>query len=439
MNTIRNNVFLCAAIASMGGTIDARADVALLQPQRTADAHQPLALTVLYSAPPDAPFDVAVPPTLDVIVSTQDVPPRHVTLHAARGTPARLRLKRGAMRMVRYAGEWPDMLRGVVRVEPVGFDTSPMLITLNLTAEPQVAGGAPTTGATSASPSDMTSARAPAASSPTASDARASNAASGVGTRAEASQPGATPADSNPLRYVENRLSFYEPIYFAAGKNGDQDAKFQLSFKYRIFMPDDLRSRAFFDNLYFAYTQRSLWDLSEESKPFKDTSYMPSVFYYLPDIGLRSRFFSAMGIAAGVGHESNGQAGGASRSINIAFVQPTWAFGNVNDTHLSVSPKLYYYLQKSENPDIAKYRGYMDLLVKYGSPNGLQLATTLRKGTHAWYGSVETQLTYPLARLLGGGWGGYLFAAFFDGYGEDIRDYNKRNHWSARIGYSISR
>jgi outer membrane phospholipase A len=47
-------------------------------------------------------------------------------------------------------------------------------------------------------------------------------------------------------------------------------------------MPDDLRSKAFLDNLYFAYTQASIWDLSADSRPFRDTTYSPQLFYYVP-------------------------------------------------------------------------------------------------------------------------------------------------------------
>ncbi len=146
-----------------------------------------------------------------------------------------------------------------------------------------------------------------------------------------------------------------------------------------------------------------------------------------------------MGVTTGIGHESNGRAGDASRAINIVFVRPTWDFGNLDSNHLTLSPKFYYYLSKSGNEDIQDYRGYVDLLVKYGSPDGWQLATTLRKGTVGWRGSIDSQLTYPLAKLLGSAWGGYLWVGYFNGYGEDILDFNQRQHWIARIGYSIAR
>ena len=48
-------------------------------------------------------------------------------------------------------------------------------------------------------------------------------------------------------------------------------------------------------------------------------------------------------------------------------------------------------------------------------------------------------LAYPLSKLIGSAWGGYLWIGYFNGYGEDILDYNQRNHWIARIGYSIAR
>ncbi|WP_429499169.1 phospholipase A [Robbsia andropogonis] len=81
-------------------------------------------------------------------------------------------------------------------------------------------------------------------------------------------------------------------------------------------------------------------------------------------------------------HESNGQAGNDSRSINIAYVQPIVHFSMPWSTQLTLAPKIYYYLQKSENSDIAKYRDYTDFQIRYGRPDGLELFTTLRKGNH---------------------------------------------------------
>jgi hypothetical protein len=53
-----------------------------------------------------------------------------------------------------------------------------------------------------------------------------------------------------------------------------------LSFKYRLFdrWVGFGQDRPWLSGLYFGYTQNSLWDLSAQSKPFRDTSYRPSLF-----------------------------------------------------------------------------------------------------------------------------------------------------------------
>ncbi len=406
---------LCASLAL---TPAARANIALLQSPREAAAAEPLTLTLLYSADDDKPLTLSVPATLSVTLTNGDQPPEPLDLQREPGTPDTLTLQPGQYRKVRFSAPWPASARGAVRIDAVGFDTSPSLVVLNRGPNQQAL--------TQAARAESQ------ASSPAA--AAAITAAAGTGEIAP-------PADSLATtgRAALSRLSYFEPMYVGVGKNGDTTARFQLSFKYRLLMPDDLRSKSLLDNLYFAYTQTSLWDLSATSAPFRDTSYEPQLFYYIPDTGWQSPWYTRMGMMAGIGHESNGKSGDDSRAINIVFVRPTWEFGNLSGNHLTVSPKIYYYLSKADNPDIADYRGYVDLLVKYGSADGMQLATTLRKGTKHWYGSVDAQLTYPLARLLGSAWGGYLWVGYFNGYGETILDYNQREHWVARIGYSIAR
>ncbi len=162
-----------------------------------------------------------------------------------------------------------------------------------------------------------------------------------------------------------------------------------------------------FSTICISATRRRQSGLSADSVPFRDISFMPQLFYYVQDTGWKSSLFTRMGVAAGIGHESNGKSGDMSRAINIAFVRPTWDFGDLNGNYLTLSPKFYYYyyLSKSGNQDIADYRGYVDFLMKYSSPDGWQLVTTLRKGMKHWYGSVESQATYPLAKLIGNTWG----------------------------------
>jgi outer membrane phospholipase A len=407
---------LCASLCV--AAVDAHAEIALLQPAPQAAGNEPLQLTVLYSNDNAQPLDVEVPATLDFMVSTGDAPPSRLTLHRATAgsgaVPQRLHLRRGQFRKVSFSAPWPEDLRGTVRIASVQLQAAPVLVTLNRGSRQDVVAAQQRAAAQASTPSP----------------------ASGAAPSGAAPAPALATAAAAP---AEGRLSFYEPMYIADGINGHQSARFQLSLKYRLLVPDDPASKRFLDNLYFGYTQTSIWDLTADSKPFRDTSYRPTLFYYLADTGLRSNWFSRVGIQTGLEHESNGQGGAASRSINTAYVKPIITFGAPDANQLTIAPKAYYYLQYDDNPDIARYRGYVDLMIKYGRADGLELATTLRKGNHGWYGSIDTALTYPLSKLLGSKWGGFVYAGYFNGYGEDILDYNQRQHWIARIGYSISR
>ena len=138
-------------------------------------------------------------------------------------------------------------------------------------------------------------------------------------------------------------------------------------------------------------------------------------------------------------HESNGKDGAASRSINIAYVRPTFTLPFADHYFVSVSPKIYGYLEKADNPDIPTYRGYSDVLVKVGETEGIQLATTLRKGTGADPYSVELDLSIPLSTPRLGNLGGYLHLQYFDGYGESLLDYNRKVRSQFHIGLMITR
>ena len=118
--------------------------------------------------------------------------------------------------------------------------------------------------------------------------------------------------------FLDN-LSVYEPIYFLFGVDpGLEESKFQLSLKYRLFNPAGWMAAkaAWLSGFHLGYTQRSIWDLKANSKPFDDTSYMPELFYLLPKIELNSARISAFGIQGGFQHESNGKGGEDSRSTN---------------------------------------------------------------------------------------------------------------------------
>jgi len=237
----------------------------------------------------------------------------------------------------------------------------------------------------------------------------------------------------------EPALSANEPTYFVVGNNNERgnDARFQISFKYRPFDPEGSVAQfaPFLSNVYFAYTQTTLWDLGENSSPFRDTSYRPSMFYRWVGKG-RGLFPDEWRV--GAEHESNGQAGLDSRSINTSYIRPTWNFDFDNGKRLSFFPKFHQYLDKDENSDIQRYRGYTDWQLRYGREDGLVLGGLYRLGTGG-YSTAQLDLSYPVSDRIFARTGTFLHLQLFSGYGETLLDYNRDSDTQVRIGLSIAR
>lgn len=234
---------------------------------------------------------------------------------------------------------------------------------------------------------------------------------------------------SEGKHFLPNIL-LHEPLYFIFGVSEEYDtnSKFQLSFKYRL-VP------RFTKHLYFSYTQLSVWDLGMESSPFHDTSYRPSLFYYYNDDEKAIRNGLLFRMMGGVEHESNGKGGIDSRSINILFVRPSFILGTANRRYqFTIAPKVWAYLDKSDNKDIDDFRGAVELLLAAeqvaGKGKGLQVAAVLRKGTEKNYGSYQVDISFPDHFLEFGYW----YLQYFSGWGETILDYNVRVKPQVRVG-----
>ncbi len=251
------------------------------------------------------------------------------------------------------------------------------------------------------------------------------------------------PLDEGPamLQSFLDAFSVYEPMYFLLGVDpGLEQSKFQFSFKYRLFNRDGyLAQKApWVSGFHLAYTQRSIWDLKNDSMPFDDTSYMPEVFYLLPKIDLNLQRVSAFGIQGGFQHESNGKGGTDSRSTNYLYLKPTLGLHLIGPYHLKVSPKIYTYVDNEDenNGDLADYRGYFDLETGILDPEGLAL------NSHLWWGdagaSVQLDLSYPMGRLFRRSLNFYLQAQYFSGYAETLLHYDRRQD-VFRLGFSIVR
>jgi outer membrane phospholipase A len=266
---------------------------------------------------------------------------------------------------------------------------------------------------------------------------------------------------------MRRHVSAYDPIYFAVGWRERFNARFQFSFKFRVFEDrgDDYpepwwKKRA--RELHFAYTQTSIWDLESFSKPFYDSSYKPTVFLLqkLPSFHKDVRFT----LQSGGQHESNGKGGGAAptlpsgglisatntvkhpldtRSLNTLYVMPRLRWEPTEGGFLEAAARLSGYFQHDENDDIESYRGNVELTVRGGLDRGPQLSMHLR-GRPGRHGSVEFNLTWPanqtpLLKSIAPSLGGYAQIQYFNGYGESLLDYDVRRRDQLRFGLMIVR
>jgi phospholipase A1/A2 len=243
--------------------------------------------------------------------------------------------------------------------------------------------------------------------------------------------------DLVPIRRAHpGRFGTHNSIYFIYG--GDAPgAKFQVSMKYRVLSlarPGALLPQT----LQFAYTQRSLWDITGKSSPFYDTSYMPELFCESiagPAPQDAGRFFW-LGYQFGYGHESNGRDGDTGRSINRLQAASGLMFTLSEDWYVIVTPQLFtYILSLSDNPRIRDYRSYGQLQMRIGRTEGPCLLFSGHVGRHVEHPTLQFDLTVP-ARIPLFDILAILMVQYFHGYGESLLAYEQKSDM-VRAGFSL--
>ncbi|CAM5343663.1 MAG TPA: hypothetical protein DCY18_01090 [Thauera sp.] len=234
-------------------------------------------------------------------------------------------------------------------------------------------------------------------------------------------------------------LAFHEPMYFLVGGRDPVSARFQFSFKYRIFAEQGIvgENIPVATGLYFGFTQTSLWDLQSESKPFRDSSFRPTLFYSVAATDAEDRL--ALTLSGGYEHESNGKEDTPSRSIDLLFLRAEGRYLFADGrTYLGVAPKLWTYLDRDDNPDIARYRGHGELALRLGRDDGLLFSALVRRGTA---GKIGTQydLSYPIRRSVFSGVGAFVHLQAYRGYGETLLEYDEKKDPQYRLGISLVR
>jgi len=344
-----------------------------------------------------------IPQQLQLVVSTQDQD--SLILSAFSDTPERsVTLAPGQFIAEAYQAAIPENLRGVIQFSLSGYEGPEQVLVIR----PPPALPAP--------PEPLT-----------------------AGSRASASEQSLAGLESLYRAYAAN-FSTHEPTYFLIGTDPAK-SKFQLSFKYRLFNPSGSLSRHYpwMSGFHIAYTQTSFWDLDAESIPFKDTSYKPEFLFLSPNLKWRPGWMDGFFVQTGIRHESNGRDGIYSRSTNYLYVKPIFMFyDKPSRLGLMISPRLLSYFNNDDdsNPDLADYRGYVDLEVSIGKAHSLILTTNTRfaeKGA-----SFQADLTYPISRLLANNLDIYLHLQYSNALAESLLHYQDRTE-AFRLGISLVR
>lgn len=247
----------------------------------------------------------------------------------------------------------------------------------------------------------------------------------------------AAPASNglSPFDTFRNAISSYDPIYFAVGNRDGANARFQVSFKYRLFSPDDPARPGFMDNWYFGYTQTALWDLHSDSIPFVDTTYNPSLFWARDAIWSTGDKRWSLGLSAGFEHKSNGKDNEDSRSLNDLYVQPQIDYRFDGGSTLSFRPRFKYYVWTDHDMDYPGSLGYVDWKLRWAQDDGLILSGLYRQGTGG-RNATQLEAAWPLKRTFLH-MNGHLYVQYFRGYGETLLGYDRKDAPQLRIGIAL--
>ena len=230
-------------------------------------------------------------------------------------------------------------------------------------------------------------------------------------------------------RYSDRQNDEPFNVLFNALENPDAEldpaeAKFQISFKARLWATDDRRF-----GIWAAYTQQSQWQIYNDdlSRPFRETNYQPELFAsYNPDLsfgGFHWRLFSF-----GYNHQSNGRSDPISRSWDRLIAEFGIERGNFA---LLVRPWVIISDGDDDNPDIEDYMGWGDITGVYKWRGN---SFTLMGRGNPSTGKGAAQFTWTSAPLLGPL---RLYVDGFSGYGESLIDYNWRQNVIG-IGFALN-
>jgi phospholipase A1 len=122
----------------------------------------------------------------------------------------------------------------------------------------------------------------------------------------------------------DSPVSTHKVNYFSLNRwpgNTNAQAKFQISMKFKVLKPNLYVFKYNVFPAYVAYTQKTLWNVGQQSRPFEESSINPEFFLDYPvNSAIIGRFKLRSIVISPIEHESNGLAGVQSRGWNRQYV-----------------------------------------------------------------------------------------------------------------------
>ncbi|MDE6768760.1 MAG: phospholipase A [Muribaculaceae bacterium] len=208
---------------------------------------------------------------------------------------------------------------------------------------------------------------------------------------------------------------------FAKPTSTNSDVKFQLSFMFRL-TEATLPWKSY---LFLMYTQKTFWNVFQESLPMRDINFNPGIGWAKPFFS-KDRYMGKLTLL--LEHESNGRDGDASRSWNkISLCGST-----IIDEWLMVHAKFWIpIIDGGNNKDILRYCGIYQGGLMVTTPNkewSWGLTWVKRQG---WNLNMNTiwEVSWRVSDKMNLN----LYAQYYNGYGENLIDY-KQFHSRLRVG-----
>ncbi len=248
------------------------------------------------------------------------------------------------------------------------------------------------------------------------------------------STPTSGPLDADSIRRTLDNgpyFSLYKDNYFTMGttvnrkpSRTNSDVKFQVSIAQRL----TKSTLPFNTYLFLFYTQKCMWNVFEESMPMRDLNFNPGIGL-AKHLFVKNRYVGKLTLL--VEHESNGRDGADSRSWNKISL----ACNVFIDPNFMIHGKAWIPIVDGQNnKDILDYCGIYQTGFTYTTPNkrfGFALTLVKRRGWNLNYNSIW-EINYRLFKKENQ----FLFLQYYNGYGENLLDYNKF-HSRLRVGIVI--